>query len=34
LAGDGLPAPDLLAAYKTLPRSKSPWIQWVDLVVR
>jgi hypothetical protein len=34
LAGIGLPAPDLLAAYKQLPRSESPWVQFVDLLVR
>jgi hypothetical protein len=34
LAGIGLPAPDLLKAYLTLPRSDSPWVQFVDLLVR
>jgi len=34
LAGVGLPAKDLLDNYHTLPRSRSPWVQWVDLVVR
>jgi hypothetical protein len=34
LAGVGLGAKDLLDGYRTLPRSKSPWIQWVDLAVR
>jgi hypothetical protein len=33
LAGVGLPDGELLAAYRTLPRSTSPWVQWVDLVV-
>jgi hypothetical protein len=32
LAGAGLPAPDLLSAYRAMPRSKSPWPQWVSLV--
>jgi hypothetical protein len=34
LAGLGLHSPQLLAAYKALPRSASPWVQFVDLVVR
>jgi hypothetical protein len=34
LAGVGLPSEKLAAASRTLPRSKSPWVQWVDLVVR
>jgi alginate lyase len=33
LAGVGLPDAELLAAYRKLPRSQSPWVQWVDLVV-
>jgi hypothetical protein len=34
LAGAGLPAADLLAGYRRLPRSRSPWVQWVDLAIR
>jgi hypothetical protein len=34
LAGVGLPARDLLEGYRTLPRSRSPWVQWVDLAIR
>jgi hypothetical protein len=34
LAGIGLPATDLLKAYVQLPRSESPWVQFVDLLVR
>ena len=34
LAGAGLHADDLLAAYRTLPRSHSPWVQFVDLAVK
>lgn len=34
LAGAGLNSEKLLAAYRTLPRSRSPWVTWVDLVVR
>jgi hypothetical protein len=34
LAGIGLPSPDLLAAYMELPRSESPWVQFIDLLVR
>jgi hypothetical protein len=33
LAGVGLHAPDLVEAYKSLPRSKSTWVALVDLVV-
>jgi hypothetical protein len=33
LAGVGLPAPDLLAVYKKLPRAQSAWIQTIDLIV-
>jgi len=33
LAGIGMPAADLLAAYRKLPRSESPWVQFVDLLV-
>jgi hypothetical protein len=34
LAGLGLHADDLLAEYKELPRSRSPWVQFVDILVR
>jgi len=34
LAGIGLPSPDLVAAYKELPRSDSPWVQFIDLLVK
>ena len=34
LAGIGLPSRELLAAYMDLPRSSSPWIQFVDMLVR
>jgi hypothetical protein len=34
LAGAGLGAKDLLDGYHALPRSRSPWVQWVDLAVR
>jgi hypothetical protein len=34
LGGVGLPDRDLLNGYRTLPRSRSPWVQWVDLAVR
>jgi hypothetical protein len=34
LAGAGLGDRELLDGHRTLPRSKSPWIQWVDLAVR
>jgi hypothetical protein len=34
LAGKYLPSPNLLAAYEKLPRSESPWIQLVDMLVR
>ena len=34
LAGIGIPSSDLLAAYRTLPRADSPWIQFTDLLVR
>jgi hypothetical protein len=33
LAGIGQPSPELIAAYRKLPRDKSPWGQFVDLVV-
>jgi hypothetical protein len=34
LAGVGLNSEELLAAYRSLPRAHSPWVQFVDLVVR
>jgi hypothetical protein len=34
LAALGLRSPDLLAAYRKLPRANSPWVQLVDLLVR
>ncbi len=34
LGGVGLGAKDLLDGYRALPRSKSPWVQWVDLAIR
>jgi hypothetical protein len=34
LAGVGMKDAGLLAAYRELPRGKSPWVQWVDLVVK
>lgn len=34
LAGIGLPAPDLLDAYRKLPRAESPWVQFIDLLVQ
>lgn len=34
LAGIGIPSPALLADYKELPRSDSPWVQLVDMLVR
>lgn len=34
LAGLGLHSAELMAAWKTLPRSASPWVQFVDLVVQ
>ncbi len=33
LAGIGEPSPDLLAAYKKMPRDESPWVQLIDLLV-
>jgi hypothetical protein len=33
LAAIGLPSPDLLAAYRELPRDQSPWVQFAGLVV-
>lgn len=34
LAGLGLRAADLLAAYRALPRNRSAWVQMIDLLVR
>lgn len=34
LAGIGLPTPDLLKAYVDLPRAETPWVQFIDLLVR
>jgi len=34
LAGVGLQSQRLLEAYRTLPRGNSPWVQFVDLVVK
>jgi hypothetical protein len=34
LAGAGLGDRELLDGYRRLPRSGSPWVQWVDLAVR
>ncbi len=34
LAGIGLPSPKLLTAYNQLPRAKTPWVQFVDLLIR
>ncbi|MGD0773241.1 MAG: alginate lyase family protein [Candidatus Solibacter sp.] len=34
LAGAALQSPRLLDAYRTLPRGNSPWVQFVDLVVK
>jgi hypothetical protein len=34
LAGVGLHSEEMLRAYRALPRSRSPWVQFVDLVVR
>jgi hypothetical protein len=34
LAGVGLRSEELLKAYRALPRSRAPWVQFVDLVVR
>ena len=34
LAGIGLPSEKLLAAYRELPRSQSPWVQLADMLVR
>ncbi len=34
LAGIGLPSRELLTAYYKLPRAESPWVQFIDLLVR
>ena len=34
LAGAGLHSEELLVAYRTLPRARSPWVQLVDLLAR
>ena len=34
LAGVGLHDEQMLAAYRSLPRGRSPWTQWIDLIVR
>jgi Alginate lyase len=34
LAGVGIPDSKLLAAYRTLPRGRSPWTQFLDLMVK
>ncbi|HEY1341037.1 MAG TPA: alginate lyase family protein [Bryobacteraceae bacterium] len=34
LAGIGIPSEELLSAYKKLPRADSPWVQFVDILVR
>lgn len=34
LAGIGLPSEKLLAAYLGIPRADTPWVQFIDLVVR
>jgi hypothetical protein len=34
LAGIALPSPDLLAAYRALPRAETPWVQFMDLLIR
>lgn len=34
LAGIGLRSPELLAAYRKLPRAAAPWVMLVDLLVR
>jgi hypothetical protein len=33
LAGVGLPSPELLADYRKLDHDRSPWIQFIELVV-
>ena len=34
LGGAALKSDDMLAAYRSLPRSRAPWVQFVDLAVR
>jgi hypothetical protein len=34
LGGIGLHDGELLAAYRSLPRNRSPWVQWIDLIVK
>ncbi len=34
LAGGALHSQELMSVYRALPRGTSPWVQWVDLVVR
>ena len=34
LAGVAMKNEEFLGAYRKLPRGRSPWVQWVDLVVR
>jgi hypothetical protein len=34
LAGIGLQDAELLSAYRALPRARSPWVQFIDLIVR
>ncbi|MBV9082633.1 MAG: alginate lyase family protein [Acidobacteriaceae bacterium] len=34
LAGVGLSSPKLLAAYENIPRAETPWVQFIDLLVR
>jgi hypothetical protein len=34
LAGAGLRSQEMLEAYRTMPRSESPWVQFIDLLVR
>jgi hypothetical protein len=34
LAGAALHDKQLLSAYEQVPRSPTPWVQWVDLVVK
>jgi hypothetical protein len=34
LAGIGLPSRELLAVYRNLPRAKTAWVQFIDLLIR
>jgi hypothetical protein len=34
IAGIGIPSDSLLAAYAKLPRAQSPWVQFIDVLVR